>query len=57
MISVEELLAYLNSYGIAVEEGPVKRTDACGEVPSVYIRDPDLNLIEISVYINKPLSP
>ncbi|MFV4767954.1 MULTISPECIES: VOC family protein [Citrobacter freundii complex] len=56
-ISVEELLAHLNTHGIAVEEGPVKRTGACGEIESVYLRAPDLNVIELSAYINKPLSP
>lgn len=35
---------------IAICEGPVNRTGAVGSIRSVYIRDPDLNLIEISNY-------
>jgi catechol 2,3-dioxygenase-like lactoylglutathione lyase family enzyme len=42
--------AQLAAQGVAVEEGPVARTGATGEISSVYIRDPDGNLIEISNY-------
>jgi hypothetical protein len=35
---------------IAILEGPVKKTGALGPMNSVYVRDPDLNLIEISAY-------
>ncbi|MCO5784663.1 VOC family protein [Citrobacter meridianamericanus] len=52
-ISTEELLAHLDIHGIGIAEGPVSRTGARGEIQSVYIRDPDLNLIELSVYINE----
>lgn len=40
--------AHLDERGIAVEEGPVQRTGATGPILSLYIRDPDGNLIEIS---------
>jgi len=39
---------HLLSKGIAVEEGPVPRTGATGTIISIYLRDPDGNLIEIS---------
>jgi catechol 2,3-dioxygenase-like lactoylglutathione lyase family enzyme len=45
-----QVLAHLAAHGVAVEEGPVGRTGALGPMTSVYIRDPDGNLIEISSY-------
>ena len=38
---------FLNN-GIEIEDGPVKKTGATGPIMSLYIRDPDKNLIEIS---------
>ena len=41
---------YIESLNIVVEEGIVSRTGANGEIDSIYLRDPDLNLIELSNY-------
>jgi catechol 2,3-dioxygenase-like lactoylglutathione lyase family enzyme len=43
-----EVIAHFKSSGVEIVEGPVERTGALGPIESVYIRDPDLNLIEIS---------
>jgi catechol 2,3-dioxygenase-like lactoylglutathione lyase family enzyme len=45
---VEDVLAHLQACGIAVEAGPVPRTGAEGPITSVYFRDPDGNLVEVS---------
>ncbi|MDR0193582.1 MAG: VOC family protein [Myroides sp.] len=47
---VEEVLLELNTKGIPIVEGIVDRTGANGSIKSVYIRDPDNNLIELSNY-------
>ncbi|MBX5023315.1 VOC family protein [Rhizobium lentis] len=43
-----DVVAHLQASGIAIEEGPVERTGATGRLRSVYFRDPDGNLIEVS---------
>jgi catechol 2,3-dioxygenase-like lactoylglutathione lyase family enzyme len=47
-------LAHLKVAQVQVEEGPVPRSGARGPVTSVYIRDPDANLIEIASYPAPP---
>ena len=48
--SIDQVLQHLAAQGVAVEEGPVARTGALGPIESVYFRDPDGNLIEVSRY-------
>jgi catechol 2,3-dioxygenase-like lactoylglutathione lyase family enzyme len=43
-----DVIAHLKAMDVAIEEGPIARTGATGPILSVYIRDPDGNLIEIS---------
>lgn len=43
-----EVEKHLSSCNVAVIEGPVQRTGATGPIVSVYFRDPDMNLIEVS---------
>ncbi len=45
---IKQVIAHLKSQDIAIIAGPVKRTGATGALLSVYIRDPDANLLEIS---------
>lgn len=45
---VEEVIAHLEREGVAIIEGPVRKTGATGPLRSVYFRDPDGNLIELS---------
>ncbi|MEU5991693.1 VOC family protein [Spirillospora sp. NPDC047418] len=49
-VPLGEVLAGLARHGVPVEEGPVTRTGATGPITSVYIRDPDRNLLELAVY-------
>jgi catechol 2,3-dioxygenase-like lactoylglutathione lyase family enzyme len=47
---IPEVLAHLAHCGVDVESGPVPKTGALGPMTSVYFRDPDGNLIEVSNY-------
>ncbi len=49
-VPVAEVIAHLQACNVQVLEGPVARTGARGPITSVYFRDPDLNLIEVSNY-------
>jgi catechol 2,3-dioxygenase-like lactoylglutathione lyase family enzyme len=46
----DQVVAHLKTHGVAIEEGPVARQGARGTLRSVYCRDPDGSLIEISSY-------
>lgn len=47
---INEVVIHLANQGIELVEGPVQRTGATGSITSVYFRDPDGNLIEVSNY-------
>ncbi|HEV3007460.1 MAG TPA: VOC family protein [Burkholderiales bacterium] len=49
-IPLDKVVERLNAANIKIIEGPVAKTGARGRIRSVYVRDPDLNLVEISVY-------
>jgi len=46
--SIEAVVEHLETVGIPIEEGPVDRTGAVGPLRSVYVRDPDGNLVEFA---------
>lgn len=48
---VAEVAARLKAEGVTIELGPVQRTGAVGPILSIYFRDPDRNLIEVSNYL------
>jgi catechol 2,3-dioxygenase-like lactoylglutathione lyase family enzyme len=53
LISAEPLdavLAHLAEHAVPIVEGPVERSGALGPIDSVYVRDPDGNLVEIATY-------
>jgi catechol 2,3-dioxygenase-like lactoylglutathione lyase family enzyme len=49
----EEVVTHLKENGVVIEEGPVERQGARGTLRSVYCRDPDGSLIEISSYADR----
>ncbi|MEP0888893.1 VOC family protein [Leptolyngbya sp. PL-A3] len=47
-VPLEEAIAHITACNVPIIEGPVQRTGATGSILSIYIRDPDGNLIEVS---------
>lgn len=47
---LKDVIAHLKKEGVAIEQGPVAKTGATGPITSVYFRDPDGNLVEVSNY-------
>jgi catechol 2,3-dioxygenase-like lactoylglutathione lyase family enzyme len=47
---IDEVVAELRDRGVPIIEGPVERTGARGRIRSVYLRDPDDNLVELANY-------
>lgn len=55
---IGQVVGHLRACGIHLLEGPVPRTGAMGPIMSVYFRDPDGNLIEVSNYVEaEPIVP
>ena len=50
---IEEVIAKLKACGVPIESGPGIKAGAMGPINSVYIRDPDENLVEISEPVEK----
>lgn len=50
--TLDEVIAQLEACAVPIIEGPVAKTGATGSIRSVYFRDPDANLIEVSIYEN-----
>ncbi len=50
-IPIAEVMEHLGECGVSILQGPVRRTGATGPIQSVYFRDPDGNLIEVSNYV------
>ena len=48
---LEKVIDHVRSCGVEIIAGPVKRSGATGEIMSVYLRDPDGNLIEIANHV------
>lgn len=48
---IEDVVAHLERASVTIERGPVERAGATGPIVSVYFRDPDGNLIEVSRYL------
>jgi catechol 2,3-dioxygenase-like lactoylglutathione lyase family enzyme len=53
-VPLEQVVNRLGEMRVPILEGPVMKTGAQGPIRSVYVRDPDLNLIEISEYAAGP---
>jgi catechol 2,3-dioxygenase-like lactoylglutathione lyase family enzyme len=50
---LSEVIAHLERAGVVVLERPVPRTGALGSIESIYLRDPDGNLIEVARYVDE----
>ena len=46
-----QVVAHLTACGVSIVAGPVERTGATGPIESIYLRDPDGNLLEIARYL------
>jgi catechol 2,3-dioxygenase-like lactoylglutathione lyase family enzyme len=51
---LDEVVEHVKACGVKIAEGPVEKTGALGPMQSIYFRDPDGNLIEVSAYEDAP---
>ena len=50
-VPLAQVIEHLRRYSVEIIEGPVNKTGAVGEILSVYLRDPEMNLIEVSNHL------
>jgi catechol 2,3-dioxygenase-like lactoylglutathione lyase family enzyme len=50
---IDDVVRHLAQCNVPILEGPVAKTGATGPIRSVYFRDPDQNLIEVSNYVER----
>lgn len=50
---MEDIIRHFKSYEVPVVKGPVTKHGSEGEMQSIYVSDPDHNLLEVAVYANK----
>jgi catechol 2,3-dioxygenase-like lactoylglutathione lyase family enzyme len=50
-VPLDTFIAHLQSVGVPIDTGPVPRRGAMGPIRSVYLRDPDQNLVEVAEYV------
>lgn len=49
-VALSDVIAHLKSCGVNLIAGPIERNGARGQMMSIYFRDPDMNLVEVSNY-------
>lgn len=49
---LDDFISHLQNIGVAIDVGPVPRRGALGPIRSVYLRDPDYNLVEVAEYLS-----
>jgi catechol 2,3-dioxygenase-like lactoylglutathione lyase family enzyme len=50
-VPLDDFIAHLQAVGVPIDTGPVPRRGAMGPIRSVYLRDPDQNLVEVAEYV------